>query len=69
MKKILKIVSWSTLTPRDAPGMVMNHENYLKVITMHDELIHEQKETISSLTHKLNNTRAQLQSALSKIKE
>ena len=52
------------LTPKKDSAMPETKENYLKMLTLDDELIHEQKAEISKLKAKINQLELKLKSRM-----
>lgn len=64
MTKPLTREDWhkTGFTPPKGDKMAMTSENYHRIISMRDELIHEQKAEISKLNMKINQLRLKLNS-------
>ena len=64
MTKPLTIKDWrkTGFTPPKGEAMAMTSENYHRIISMRDELIHEQKDEISKLKAKVNQLQLKLNS-------
>ena len=54
------------MSPPKDKRMEMTQENFYRIIDMHDELIHEQRRVITSLTSKVNRLEQKLASTKGK---